>query len=51
MRKGQHKEQPKERRCRVCKNTKPIEEFGINRYYYFGYNYVCKQCRRERIAI
>lgn len=47
MRKGQHKELPKERKCRLCKEVKSIDCFGLSRGHSLGYNHACKECRRK----
>ena len=37
----------KEQQCRVCQNTKPIEEFPKSRNHKSGYNTQCKCCEAE----
>ena len=39
-----------DRICKVCKQLKPIEEFGIHRRYKDGKNTTCKECYNEYIT-
>ena len=39
---------PKQRRCTVCKATKPIEAFAKEARRYSGYGYTCKECHRRK---
>ena len=35
------------RMCRKCGQEKPLEEFVKDKTRELGYNYTCKQCKRE----
>ena len=41
----------KELRCSKCKNTKPVKSFSIRREYTRGYDYYCRDCRRDLRAL
>lgn len=37
----------KELRCSKCKKTKPLNRFSIRREYTRGYDYYCRDCRKN----
>ena len=36
------------RRCSICKETKPLDTFGLDKYRMLGRSYECKDCHNRR---
>ena len=45
---GRRRSFPRQRRCTVCKVTKPIAEFARESRQHCGYGFTCKECHREK---
>jgi len=46
---GRRRSFPKERKCTICKRSKPLESFVKEARQYSGYGYICKACHQIRM--